>query len=76
MFLHHVVLKYKKVNIKQDVIQLFFQILFVPTILINLINLVFYLIMSIYVTSVRNPFIAALSNHIDGYPTPVNFSYL
>lgn len=32
--------------------------------------------MSIYVTSVRNPFIAALSNHIDGYPTPVNFSYL
>jgi ubiquinol-cytochrome c reductase cytochrome b subunit len=32
--------------------------------------------MSIYVKAVRNPFVAAISNHIDGYPTPVNLSYL
>jgi ubiquinol-cytochrome c reductase cytochrome b subunit len=32
--------------------------------------------MSTYSIRVRNPLLAALSNHIDGYPTPVNLSYL
>lgn len=32
--------------------------------------------MSVYSTRVRNPLLAALSNHLDGYPTPVNLSYL
>ena len=32
--------------------------------------------MSFYLTSVKNPLIAILSNHIDSYPTPVNLSYM
>lgn len=32
--------------------------------------------MSAYIASIRNPLLATLSNHLDGYPTPVNLSYL
>jgi quinol-cytochrome oxidoreductase complex cytochrome b subunit/NADH:ubiquinone oxidoreductase subunit 2 (subunit N) len=32
--------------------------------------------MSFYLNAVRNPLIATISNHIDTYPTPINFSYL
>lgn len=32
--------------------------------------------MSIYTTRVRNPLIAVIGNHLDGYPTPLNLSYL
>jgi quinol-cytochrome oxidoreductase complex cytochrome b subunit len=32
--------------------------------------------MSVYLTAVRNPILATVSNHIDGYPTPVNLTYL
>jgi hypothetical protein len=39
-------------------------------------NLLFSSPMSLYIASVRNPLLASISNHIDGYPTPVNLSYL
>ena len=32
--------------------------------------------MSLYSNLVKNPLVASLSNHIDGYPTPVNLTYL
>jgi quinol-cytochrome oxidoreductase complex cytochrome b subunit len=32
--------------------------------------------MSFYTTLIKNPLVATVSNHIDGYPTPVNLSYL
>lgn len=32
--------------------------------------------MSFYLYISRNPLIAVISNHLDGYPTPVNLSYL
>ena len=32
--------------------------------------------MSVYLTAIRNPLMATVSNHLDGYPTPVNLSYL
>lgn len=32
--------------------------------------------MSLYSYAVRNPLLAVLSNHIDGYPSPINLSYL
>ena len=32
--------------------------------------------MSFYSKTLKNPIIASISNHIDGYPTPVNLSYL
>jgi quinol-cytochrome oxidoreductase complex cytochrome b subunit len=32
--------------------------------------------MSVYITLSRNPLLSTLSNHLDGYPTPVNLSYL
>ena len=32
--------------------------------------------MSFYSYAVRNPLLATISNHIDGYPTPINLSYL
>jgi quinol-cytochrome oxidoreductase complex cytochrome b subunit len=32
--------------------------------------------MSFYVYAVRNPLVASLSNHLDTYPSPSNFSYL
>jgi NADH-quinone oxidoreductase subunit J len=32
--------------------------------------------MSFYISLVRNPLVARVSNHIDGYPTPSNLSYL
>ena len=32
--------------------------------------------MSLYSKTIKNPLIATVSNHLDGYPTPVNLSYL
>ena len=32
--------------------------------------------MSFYINLVRNPLISVISNHLDGYPTPLNLSYL
>lgn len=32
--------------------------------------------MSVYTTRVRNPLVAVISNHLDGYPSPLNLSYL
>lgn len=32
--------------------------------------------MSVYAYLVRNPLVASISNHIDTYPSPINFSYL
>lgn len=32
--------------------------------------------MSLYAYLVRNPLVASISNHIDTYPSPINFSYL
>ena len=32
--------------------------------------------MSVYLTAIRNPLMATVSNHLDGYPTPANLSYL
>lgn len=32
--------------------------------------------MSFYLSALRNPLLATVSNHIDGYPTPINLSYL
>lgn len=32
--------------------------------------------MSFYLTAIRNPLLATVSNHIDGYPTPANLTYL
>lgn len=32
--------------------------------------------MSIYTMSVRNPLLATISNHLDGYPSPLNLTYL
>jgi ubiquinol-cytochrome c reductase cytochrome b subunit len=32
--------------------------------------------MSFYLAAIRNPLLSTISNHIDGYPTPINLSYL
>ncbi len=32
--------------------------------------------MSLYSKLVKNPLVATISNHIDGYPTPINLTYL
>ena len=32
--------------------------------------------MSVYLSAIRNPLMATVSNHLDGYPTPANLSYL
>lgn len=32
--------------------------------------------MSLYLQMIKNPLVATISNHIDGYPTPINLSYL
>ena len=32
--------------------------------------------MSVYLTLVRHPLVAVVSNHLDNYPTPINLSYL
>jgi ubiquinol-cytochrome c reductase cytochrome b subunit len=32
--------------------------------------------MSLYSSLVKNPIIATVSNHLDGYPTPINLTYL
>jgi ubiquinol-cytochrome c reductase cytochrome b subunit len=32
--------------------------------------------MSLYSSLIKNPIIASVSNHLDGYPTPINLTYL
>lgn len=32
--------------------------------------------MSVYSMLIKNPFVSTLSNHIEGYPTPINLTYL
>lgn len=32
--------------------------------------------MSFYLSAIRNPLLSTMSNHLDGYPSPINLSYL